>query len=61
MKLKSIHLEDLLRHREADTQLVTLQIIYKMLKLLTLEQIQLVVRLLVGVYDQHQNEQCRIS
>jgi hypothetical protein len=61
MKLKSAHLEDLLRHRDVDTQLVTLQIVYKMLKLLTPEQSQMTLKLLVGIFDQHQNEQCRIS
>ena len=61
MKLKSVHLDDLLRHRDAEAQLVTLQIVYKMLKLLTPEQTQLLVKLLVGVFDQHQDEQCRIS
>lgn len=61
MKLKSAHLEDLLRHRDVDTQLVTLQIVYKILKLLTAEQTQLLLKLLVGIFDQHQNEQCRIS
>ncbi len=61
MKMKSVHLEDLLRHRDTDTQLATLQIVYKMLKLLTPEQIQYIVRLTVGVFDKHQSEECRVS